>query len=79
MVEAKLFSELTELEKDKLRLKVKEEHSTRLSKQLAQYMDNEGPIKDKRQADEALSVRNELNEEIAVLRKNLKVGGIIFE
>lgn len=64
--------ELTELEKDELRLKVKQEHLDRLSKQLAQYIDNEGPILDKRQAFEALSVRDELNEEISVLKRKLK-------
>lgn len=72
MLEAKLFSELTEYEKDKLRLKVKKEHSDRLSKQLAEYLDNKGPIKDKRQASEAASVRNELNEEIAIIEERLR-------
>lgn len=72
MIEAKLFSELTELEKDELRLKIKQEHSDRLSKQLADYLDNRGPIKDKRQANEAAYVRDELNEEISVLKRKLK-------
>lgn len=70
--------ELTELEKDELRLKVKQEYSDRLSKQLAQYIDNEGPILDKRQAFEALSVRDELNEEISVLKRKLK-GNEVFD
>lgn len=70
--------ELTELEKDELRLKVKQEYSDRLSKQLAQYIDNEGPILDKRQAFEALSVRDELNEEISVLKRKLK-GNKVFD
>ena len=64
--------ELTELEKDELRLKVKQEYSDRLSKQLAQYIDNEGPILDKRQANEAAFVRDELNEEISILKRKLK-------
>ena len=79
MVENKKSSETTEFEQDELRLKVKQEHSNRLSKQLAQYIDNEGPIKDKREAAEALSVRNELNDEIFILKQKLKLGGIHFE
>lgn len=54
-----------------MKLKVKKEYCGRLTKNLADYLENKGPIKTDGAAGAALEVRSELIEEIEDIEKLL--------